>query len=64
MIGQPISDYRTEEKLGGAMCVLCKAVVYKVKVTSRGGLVALKFHPDNVFELQGGGYEARETDFS
>jgi hypothetical protein len=49
MIGQPISDYRTEEKLGGAMGVVCKAVVYKVKVTSRGSFVALKFHPKQRF---------------
>jgi hypothetical protein len=64
MIGHPISDYRTEEKLGGAMGVVSKAVVYKVKDTSRGRVVALKFHPDDVFELQGGRYEALETDFS
>lgn len=43
--------------------VVSKAALYKVKDTFRGRVVALEFHPNKVFELQGGGYEARETDF-
>jgi len=38
-------------------------VVYKVKDTFCGRFVARGFHPNKVFELQGGGYEAREIDF-
>lgn len=44
MIGRTISDYRTEEKLGGEI-----GVVYKVKDTSRGRSVVLNFHPKKRF---------------
>ena len=59
MIGYSISDCRTEGKLGGRM-----GAVYKAEDTSRGRFVALRILPNNVSELQGGGYEALETDFS
>ena len=35
MIGQPVSDYRTEEKLGGAMGVVSKAVEVKKKTAGK-----------------------------
>jgi hypothetical protein len=49
MIGQTISDYRTEEKRGSAMAVVYKVVLYKLKDTFRGRVVARGFHPKQSF---------------